>query len=269
MTREILSGSPSTGTSSRCSGGQLRHQKARPGGVAPHPPGGGGRGAGGDHGRDSRNDVLAGKAAGTVTCGVTYGLAAAGFAEHPPTSPSTASRPVLPDPPGGMKGGPWTTVNPFPVKPLLVFVAVVARSGCPSPSRRRPFSPRRCSPPPSFFMPPPPVLAPRFPGVGARDRSGRSVAFFALLLAGRGRSPSSSSCGFPCPRRSPRYHGTFPLTAAMAAHHLLLVALPEEVFFRGYLYDASRRRGGTGGARSPMLFAIGHFAIATRRRSAC
>jgi len=33
---------------------------------------------------DSRNDVLAGKAAGTVTCGVTYGLAAAGFAEHPP-----------------------------------------------------------------------------------------------------------------------------------------------------------------------------------------
>jgi len=33
---------------------------------------------------DSRNDVLAGKAAGAVTCGVTYGLAAAGFAEHPP-----------------------------------------------------------------------------------------------------------------------------------------------------------------------------------------
>ncbi len=33
---------------------------------------------------DSRNDVLAGRAAGTVTCGVTYGLAASGFAEHPP-----------------------------------------------------------------------------------------------------------------------------------------------------------------------------------------
>ena len=33
---------------------------------------------------DSRNDVLAGKAAGTVTCGVTYGLGASGFAEHPP-----------------------------------------------------------------------------------------------------------------------------------------------------------------------------------------
>jgi phosphoglycolate phosphatase len=33
---------------------------------------------------DSRNDVLAGKAAGTVTCGVMYGLAASGFAEHPP-----------------------------------------------------------------------------------------------------------------------------------------------------------------------------------------
>jgi phosphoglycolate phosphatase len=33
---------------------------------------------------DSRNDVQAGKAAGAVTCGVTYGLGAPGFAEHPP-----------------------------------------------------------------------------------------------------------------------------------------------------------------------------------------
>ncbi|HEX8042898.1 HAD-IA family hydrolase [Candidatus Deferrimicrobium sp.] len=33
---------------------------------------------------DSRNDVLAGKAAGAVTCGVTYGLGASGFLEHPP-----------------------------------------------------------------------------------------------------------------------------------------------------------------------------------------
>ena len=33
---------------------------------------------------DSRNDVQAGKAAGSVTCGVTYGLGASGFAEHPP-----------------------------------------------------------------------------------------------------------------------------------------------------------------------------------------
>jgi phosphoglycolate phosphatase len=33
---------------------------------------------------DSRNDVQAGRAAGTVTCGVTYGLGATGFAEHPP-----------------------------------------------------------------------------------------------------------------------------------------------------------------------------------------
>jgi phosphoglycolate phosphatase len=33
---------------------------------------------------DSSNDVQAGRAAGTVTCGVTYGLGASGFAEHPP-----------------------------------------------------------------------------------------------------------------------------------------------------------------------------------------
>jgi len=33
---------------------------------------------------DSLNDVQAGRAAGAVTCGVTYGLGASGFAEHPP-----------------------------------------------------------------------------------------------------------------------------------------------------------------------------------------
>jgi phosphoglycolate phosphatase len=33
---------------------------------------------------DSRNDVQAGRAAGAVTCGVTYGLGASGFADHPP-----------------------------------------------------------------------------------------------------------------------------------------------------------------------------------------
>lgn len=33
---------------------------------------------------DSRNDVLAGRAAGTVTCGVTYGLGVAGFEGSPP-----------------------------------------------------------------------------------------------------------------------------------------------------------------------------------------
>jgi len=33
---------------------------------------------------DSGNDVQAGRAAGAVTCGVTYGLGASGFAEHPP-----------------------------------------------------------------------------------------------------------------------------------------------------------------------------------------
>ena len=33
---------------------------------------------------DSANDVQAGRGAGTVTCGVTFGLGASGFAEHPP-----------------------------------------------------------------------------------------------------------------------------------------------------------------------------------------
>jgi len=33
---------------------------------------------------DSMNDVQAGRAAGAITCGVTYGLGVSGFTEHPP-----------------------------------------------------------------------------------------------------------------------------------------------------------------------------------------
>jgi phosphoglycolate phosphatase len=33
---------------------------------------------------DARNDVLAGRAAGAITCGVMYGLGVSAFAEHPP-----------------------------------------------------------------------------------------------------------------------------------------------------------------------------------------
>jgi len=33
---------------------------------------------------DAKNDVLAGRAAGAITCGVLYGLGVAAFAEHPP-----------------------------------------------------------------------------------------------------------------------------------------------------------------------------------------
>jgi len=41
----------------------------------------------------------------------------------------------------------------------------------------------------------------------------------------------------------------------------LLVALPEEVFFRGYLYDAFEEKGGAPILSSSLLFAAGHLII--------
>jgi membrane protease YdiL (CAAX protease family) len=45
------------------------------------------------------------------------------------------------------------------------------------------------------------------------------------------------------------------------ARMALLVALPEEVFFRGYLYDALEERGWEPVTASSLLFALAHVAI--------
>jgi phosphoglycolate phosphatase len=85
MTETILSGLSLSGYFFEVRGGDsFEHKKPHPQGLI-HIL----REAGATPGEavmvgDSRNDILAGRAAGTVTCGVTYGLGAAGFAEAPP-----------------------------------------------------------------------------------------------------------------------------------------------------------------------------------------
>jgi len=128
--------------------------------------------------------------------------------------------------------------------------------------------------PPAPFLPPSLLAAalflyaplPRywrrgFPGWARASDPGRSVASFALLAVA-GAIAFSLFVRLPLPPAISPYHGTVPLTAAMAAHHLLLVALPEEVFFRGYLYDAFEEAGWEPVLPVALLFAIGHFAIA-------
>jgi membrane protease YdiL (CAAX protease family) len=152
--------------------------------------------------------------------------------------------------------------KPFPVKPVLVFAAVTAAVRL------------------SLFLPPDPFLSPSllaaalflyaplprywrrgFPAWARASDPGRSVAFFALL-AGAGAVAFFLFVRLPLPPAISPYHGTVPLTAAIAAHHLLLVALPEEVFFRGYLYDAFEEAGREPVLPVALLFAIGHFVIA-------
>ena len=152
--------------------------------------------------------------------------------------------------------------NPFPVKPLLVFVAVVAavRLSLSLPPAAI-FSPSLLAAALFLYAPLPRYWRRGFPAWARATDPGRSVAFFALL-AGAGAISFFLFVRLPLPPSISPYHGTFPLTAAMAAHHLLLVALPEEVFFRGYLYDAFEEAGREPVVPVALLFAIGHFVIA-------
>jgi len=52
-----------------------------------------------------------------------------------------------------------------------------------------------------------------------------------------------------------------PLTGTLAANILLLTALPEEVFFRGYLYDAFEEAGWEPILPTSLLFAAGHVLL--------
>ena len=152
--------------------------------------------------------------------------------------------------------------NPFPVKPLLVFVAVIAAIRLSLSLDPVTFLPPSLLAAALFLYAPLPRYWRRgFPAWARVSDPARSVASFALL-AGAGAIAFFLFVRLPLPPAISPYHGTVPLTAAMAAHHLLLVALPEEVFFRGYLYDAFVEAGWEPVLPVALLFAIGHFAIA-------
>ena len=141
-------------------------------------------------------------------------------------------------------------LKPFPVKPLLVFVAVIAAVRLSLSLPASPFlSPSLLAAALFLYAPLPRYWRRGFPAWARATDPGRSVAFFLFVR-------------LPLPPAISPYHGTVPLTAAMAAHHLLLVALPEEIFFRGYLYDAFEEAGREPVLPVALLFAVGHFVIA-------
>ena len=152
--------------------------------------------------------------------------------------------------------------KPIPVKPLLVFVAVIAAVRLSLSLAVGPYLSPSLLAAALFLYAPLPRYWPRgFPGWARATDPGRSVAFLALL-AGAGAIAFFLFVRLPLPPAISGDHGDVPLTAAMAAHHLLLVALPEEVFFRGYLYDAFEEAGREPVVPVALLFAIGHFVIA-------
>jgi len=161
-----------------------------------------------------------------------------------------------------MKGRPVTSGKPFPVKPILVFAAVVAavRLSLSLPSTSF-LSPSLLAAALFLYAPIPRYRRRGFPAWARVTDPGRSVAALALL-AFAGAIAFFLFVRIPLPPALSPYHGTVPLTGAMAAHHLLLVALPEEVFFRGYLYDAFEEAGREPVSHVALLFAVGHVVIA-------
>jgi len=152
--------------------------------------------------------------------------------------------------------------KPFPVKPVLVFAGVVAVI------RFSVWLPPAAFLPPSLlaaalflYAPLPRYWRKGFPAWARVAEPGRSVATFAML-AGAGAAAFYLFVRLPLPPGFSPYRGAVPLTAAMATHQLLLVALPEEVFFRGYLYDAFEEAGREPVLPVALLFAIGHLVIA-------
>ncbi|HEX9190889.1 MAG TPA: CPBP family intramembrane glutamic endopeptidase, partial [Candidatus Deferrimicrobiaceae bacterium] len=106
---------------------------------------------------------------------------------------------------------------------------------------------------------------PRYRGRGvppwASGADLRRSAGALLLLAAVGAAAFLLFVRLPLPPDLSPYRGSVPLSGATVAHLLFLVALPEEVFFRGYLYDAFEEAGWEPVLPTALLFAAGHVAI--------
>jgi membrane protease YdiL (CAAX protease family) len=99
--------------------------------------------------------------------------------------------------------------------------------------------------------------APSWLRVGDAGRSALAV----LALAAGGTLAYYLYALLPLPPSLSPYSGPRPPLGEALFRQGLLVALPEEVFFRGYLYDAFEEKGWEPVLCSSVLFAAGHLLI--------
>lgn len=94
-----------------------------------------------------------------------------------------------------------------------------------------------------------------------RPGNGRTNLFVggALALGGAALYLAFASLPLPLPLRPPG--GPLPPFAMFLAAQTFLVAVPEEVFFRGYLFDAFAEKGWEPLLATSLLFALAHVAI--------
>jgi len=91
-------------------------------------------------------------------------------------------------------------------------------------------------------------------------KTGRNV-LAALALAAGGTLAYFLYAWLPLPPSLAPYSGPRPPLGETLFRQGLLAALPEEVFFRGYLYDAFEEKGWEPVLCSSVLFAAGHLLI--------
>ncbi len=152
--------------------------------------------------------------------------------------------------------------KPFPTKAVLVFAGVILliRLSLYLESSTRFFSTALLAAV-LFLYVPVQIYWKRGLPSWARVADPRRTFGTALLLVVAGAAAYSLFAWLPLPPElSPRGKG-FPVSPALAGHMMLLVALPEEVFFRGYLYDAFEENGWEPIIPAALLFAAGHVAL--------
>ena len=150
----------------------------------------------------------------------------------------------------------------FPTRPLLVFTAVVAAVHLAVRlSPKLPGLPTALLSAALFLYAPVPRYWNRGIPAWAARADLRKSAMALLLLGAAGAAAFWLFVRLPLPPALAPFRGTVPLTGPLAAHLLFLVALPEEVFFRGYLYDAFEEAGREPVLPTALLFAAGHLAI--------
>jgi membrane protease YdiL (CAAX protease family) len=155
-----------------------------------------------------------------------------------------------------------TAAKPFPTKAVLVFVAVIAliRFSLSLESSTRLFSTPLAAAV-LFLYAPVQICWKRGLPSWARVTDPRKTLGTALLLVVAGAAAWSLYAWLPLPPElSPPGKGGS-ISPGLAGHMMLLVALPEEVFFRGYLYDAFEEKGWEPIIPTSLLFAAGHLAL--------
>ncbi|MCL5966087.1 MAG: CPBP family intramembrane metalloprotease [Deltaproteobacteria bacterium] len=154
--------------------------------------------------------------------------------------------------------------SPIPVRPVLLLGGVlllVRLAGWAAPAVRSPLLSPEIAAAALFLYTPLFRYARRWPPAWIRIPDPRRSALLTAGLAAGGALVFLIYRRLPLPPALLPYAGPLPPFGEFLLGQLLLAALPEEVFFRGYLYDAFEEAGIAPAVATAVLFAAAHLVI--------